>query len=92
METTTIGPSLSLNKLFFEKKLRNSLACSYNMAYTNGSKQNRVLSLRYNASYTLGKKHNFNLGLTFMNRKTNIQQSARKLSEFVGTLGYSFNF
>jgi hypothetical protein len=92
METTTIGPSLAFNKLFFDKKLRNSLACSYNMAYTNNAKQNRVLSLRYNASYTLGKSHNFNLGLTFMDRKTNMQQSASKLSEFLAMLGYSFNF
>lgn len=92
METTTIGPSLAVNKLFFNKKFRNSLAVSFNQAYANGSKQVRVVSLRYNSSYTILKKHNLNLGLTFMNRKRQSTEQSSAINELIATLGYSFNF
>lgn len=92
VKSTTLGPTISVNKLFFDKKMRNSLAISYNQAYANGNKQVRVLSIRYNNSYTVAKKHNFNLGLTFMNRKRQSTEPVSKLSEFIATLGYSYAF
>ena len=92
MKTKTLGPTLAVNKLLFDKKLRNSLSVSYNQAYSNNKKQNRVFSARINSSYRLGKRHNFNLGITFMNRKTKIQTDPYAISEFIGTLGYSMSF
>jgi hypothetical protein len=92
LTTSTLGPTVAANKMLFNKKLRISLACSYNRAYSNGLAQNRVLSLRSNSSYRLGKRHNFSLGLTYMNRKTGMQDNPRTLSELIGTLGYSMSF
>ena len=92
MESSTFGPTVAINKMMLDKKLRNSLSCSFNQAQANGNVQSRVLSFRLSSSYRLGKHHNFNLGLTNMNRKTNIQEDPRSISELVATLGYSYVF
>jgi hypothetical protein len=92
MTSSTLGPTLAVNKMFFDKKLRTSAAFSFNKAFSNGKAQNRVLSLRSNATYRLGKRHNFSLGLTWMDRKTGIQDEPRKINELIGTLGYSMSF
>jgi len=92
MNTSTVGPTLSATKMFLDKKLRASMAFSYNEAFTKGKRQNRVAGLRSNATYRLAKRHNFSLGLTYMNRTTNMQEESRKLSELVGNFGYSFSF
>ncbi len=93
MRSTTLGPSVAVNKLMFDKKLRNTLACSYNNTYSGGSEMSRVLSLRLNSSYRLGKRHSFTLGITGMNRKNKAALDAGKgIRELVGNLNYNFNF
>lgn len=92
MHSSTFGPTLAVNKMFFDKKLRASLSCSYNTSYLDGAAQNRVLSVRGNSAYRLGKRHSFNLGITFLNRKTGRQEKERKYNELVATLGYAMSF
>ena len=90
--TTTLGPTISANKMFFNKKLRSSMSCSFNKSYAKGDPVNRTWSVRNMNSWKVKKKHSFTMSLVMMNRKLNIQKDPRKLTEFSGTLGYSFNF
>ncbi|WP_298778389.1 hypothetical protein [uncultured Polaribacter sp.] len=57
---TTWGPTLSLNKKFFENKLNSSFAASYNTSDTQ-SGTTSVTNFRASASYVYKEKHNFNL-------------------------------
>ncbi len=90
IDNTTIGPSLSLNKLMFEKKLRNTLAVSYNRSYTNGDAINRIFNIRAGCGYRLGKHHNLSLNLTYMNRRT-LAGEHDAINEFIGSFIYSMN-
>ena len=92
LQSFTLGPTLSANKTFFDKKLRTTLSSSYNTAYTNGTKGNGVFNVRANASSQIKKRHNINLSLVLMNRKTIIEDNERKITEFTATIGYSVGF
>lgn len=91
IDNTTFGPSLSLNKLMLDKKLRNTLAFSFNRSYTNGDAINRIYNIRAGCGYRLGKHHNLSLNLTYMNRKT-LAGEHDAINEFIGSLVYSMNF
>jgi hypothetical protein len=90
--SSTLGPTVSVSKTLFDKKLRLTGACSLNNTYTAGSLTNRVTSLRGNAGYSLKQKHNFNLSLVALNRVVNQESGPSDFTEFTGTLGYSFSF
>jgi hypothetical protein len=90
--TTTLGPTLSLSRSFFDKKLRGTLSSSYNSTSSNGKQLNSIINGRVNGSWTIQKKHNLNLSLVVVNRDTKTQGAARAFTEFTGTLGYSYSF
>jgi hypothetical protein len=91
IRNTTYGPSLSLNKLMLDKKLRNTLSFSYNRTYTNGDAMNRILNIRAGSGYRIGKRNNLSLNLTYMNRKR-IEGGKSAINEFIGGLIYTMNF
>ena len=86
-----IGPSLGLNKSFFEKKWRVSLMSSYNRVSNDGQVASVVLSHRLSNSYVVAKKHNFSLGVAVTERKAQAS-SSEKLRELTMTFGYSYAF
>ncbi len=92
LKTNTYGPTFSISKLMFEKKLRNTLSTAYNKTYNNGYAVNRILSLRGNSSLRIKKRHNINLNITYMNRKLNRTDGPDHANEFIATLGYSVGF
>jgi hypothetical protein len=92
MSTKTVGPTMALSKLMFNKKLRNSLSVSYNRVFTTNAPKNGILGIRLNSSCKVWKRHNLNLGLTLMNRESAISGVSRKINEFIATFGYSVNF
>ena len=61
--TKTLGPTASVSKSFFDRRLRASLSSSYNNTYTNSERVSTILNGRVNGSYTIQKKHNLNLCL-----------------------------
>lgn len=91
IRNSTYGPSLSLNKMMLDKKLRNTLSFSYNRTYTNGDAMNRILNIRAGSGYRIGKRHNLSLNLTYMNRKR-IEGEHRAINEFIGGLIYTMSF
>jgi hypothetical protein len=90
--TLAVGPTVAVNKSFFEKKLRASLSANMNDSYNTGELLSRVMSLRTNGSYSFMKKHNFNLSLVGLNRRSKRAEGMQSFLEFTATLGYSYNF
>ncbi len=85
--STTFGPILSVNKLFFEKQLRTNGSISYNQSKNNGATQSQVTNIRIGSSYSYKKKHNFSLNLLSQFRGgTTSDQS------FTATFGYNYIF
>ncbi|MCX2744399.1 hypothetical protein OO013_11005 [Mangrovivirga sp. M17] len=84
----TYGPSVSVAKSFLDRKLRTSLATSYNRTYGVESSRSEVLTARVSGNYTLAKKHRFNLNGTYASRNAPEQE----FSELTITFGYNYSF
>ncbi len=86
--STTIGPTLAVNKQFFDKRLRSSFSSSFNTSASNGDWQNSILNFRLNAGYQLFEKHQFNFSaLTLFNNGI-----SRTTRDFTVTFGYNYSF
>lgn len=88
-KTVTFGPTVSVAKQLFDKKLRTSLSTSYNQSNVDSEKQSDVINLRANAGYVYAKKHNFNLSLLSQIRNGINTEST---TDFTATLSYSYSF
>lgn len=91
IQTTTLGPTVAVNRSFLEKKLRGTLSLSYNQTQSNGELVNRVTNARANASYTLKEKHNFNLSIIVLNRGA-AGSNPNPFTEYTTTFSYSYSF
>ncbi|QSE98721.1 porin family protein [Fulvivirga lutea] len=89
LNSTTLGPTLGINKTLLDKKMRTGLSVSLNNAYTNNQLVNRVVNYRLTGSYTLKKKHAFNISAVALNRTTVGEDGAVDFLEFTGTIGYN---
>lgn len=92
MSTKTYGPTAAITKSFFDKKLRSTLSSSYNETFSDGDKLNSVLNVRLGASVNIRKKHAFTFSSAFVDRNIESETGSRNLSDFTGTLGYSYAF
>ena len=101
LRSSTLGPTLSLSKPLFDKKVKTSLALTHNRVNQQGELQNTVWTARLGGSYAIQKKHALNLSLVALNRaaldrgNNNLaaeSTAARSFTEFTATLGYSYRF
>ncbi|WP_108869789.1 hypothetical protein [Aquimarina aquimarini] len=83
----TYGPMVSVNKKYFDKKLRATGSISYNQSRNNGEKQGEVVNLRLGSTYTYLKKHNFNLNVL-----TQFRKATTSNTDFTVTFGYNYSF
>jgi hypothetical protein len=90
--SSTLGPSVSVSKSLFDKKLRVAGSCSGNDTYLAGALTNRVLSIRGNTGYVVKQKHNFSLSVVALTRSSKKETSSGAFREFTATLGYSYSF
>jgi hypothetical protein len=90
--TRTIGPTLSVSRTFFDRKLRTTLSSSWNSTSSGGQQLSSITNGRFNGSWTVQKKHNLNLSMVVVNRSTKTEGAAKAFTEFTGTLGYSYSF
>lgn len=90
--TEMFGPTLSVNKIFFDKILRSAISATMNNAYTNSDLTVGVISVRATNTIKYNKKHNINLSIVYVNRKNYLLETNGNFSEFTTTLGYSYNF
>ena len=95
--TTFYGPTASLTKSFFEKRLRGSLTSSYNKTTGNKIDTGAVLNNRINVSFAPSKngnnssKNNFSLGINML-RRLRGTESQPSFTEWTGNLNYTFTF
>ena len=89
LSSTALGPAVSVNKSFYEKKLRATWSSSYNRYLSAGKAAGSVINTRINTNYNL-KKNNFTLSLMMLRRGA--QAEASPFTEFTGTLGYGYSF
>ncbi len=87
-ENLTLGPTFTVTKSFFDKKLRANFSSSYNTAFNNGKKQNDVYNLRLGGNYSFYESHNLNLNLLSLFRNTTTVSN----TDFTATLGYTYTF
>jgi hypothetical protein len=91
-ESLTLGPSLSISKSAFAKKLKMTASGNANRAYTESRLISQVVTVRTMFSYVIKKKNNFNLSLVGLSRNSSNTGADVKVNEFTGTLGYSYSF
>ncbi|WP_232505665.1 outer membrane beta-barrel family protein [Flavobacterium crassostreae] len=84
---TTWGPTVNVNKKFFDKKLNTGLSSSYNSSQGK-SGSTAVTNFRANASYIYKQKHNFNLSAIQL-FQSSVKTNNRSLTV---TFGYNYNF
>ncbi|MBT1705422.1 hypothetical protein [Chryseosolibacter indicus] len=92
INTKTLGPTASVTKSFFDKKLRTTLSSSYNTTFSNRQRISTVMNGRLSANYAVRKKHNLNLSMVVLKRQNQAETASRSFTEFTGTLGYSYSF
>jgi hypothetical protein len=91
--TSTWGPSLCINKLFYNRTLRSSFTCAYNTSTNNSISNGNIINFRLGGGYVLKKQHNINLNLLYQIRKQkgeNIETSSKQ--SYTVTFGYTYNF
>ncbi|WP_142602357.1 TonB-dependent receptor [Solitalea koreensis] len=91
MQSSTLGPTISVSKTFFQKTLKTALNSSFNYAFANSSQVSRILNLRGTVSYTVLKQHNLSLNIVAQNR-INRALNGTAITEFTSTLSYNYNF
>ena len=87
--STAVGPAVSLNKSFYEKKLRTTWSSSYNRYLSAEKATGNVVNTRFNANYNLEKN---NITLSLMVLRRGAQAEVSPFTEFTGTIGYSYSF
>ena len=85
--TLTFGPMVSINKKYFNKRLRITGSCSYNQSKNNGIKQGDIINIRVGSTYTYLKKHNLNLNLL-----SQFRNSTTANNDFTITFSYNYTF
>ncbi len=84
----TLGPTLSISKKFFDKKLRTNFSSSYNTSFSNAEQQNSVYNFRLGNNYVWLKKHNFSLNCLLLFRNSIVNSN----TDFTLTFGYGYAF
>lgn len=92
MNALTLGPSVSVSKMFLNKTLRSTISVSENKSYSNGKNINSAFTTRLTSAYSLLKKHNISLSLVWALRNNKTSNTTNKMSEFTGTMSYTYNF
>ena len=89
INTTTLGPLVSVSKSFLEKKLRSSLSTGFNQVLTNRVATSKVLTSRLSGGYTR-QNHRFSLNLNVLNNFPTGEKGAFIEWTTVARYGYTF--
>ncbi|HEY8399707.1 MAG TPA: hypothetical protein VIK89_00520 [Cytophagaceae bacterium] len=85
------GPTVSLSKTFFDKKLRTSLTTTVNNILTDKVLTARAVSIGLSSGYTYQKRNNFSFNATVLNKYAK-SASVSDFTEFTGTFSYMYSF
>ncbi len=87
----SVGPTATINKLFYDKKVKTSLSSSYIRFYQAARMLNENATGRFTCSYLTKTKHAFGIDLSILNRKSN-DSTYPGFTEYRGGLTYSYSF
>lgn len=90
--STTMGPTLSVSKGLFEKKMKVSVSTSVNQTKTNGENTGRFLNFRLASNYAIKKNHHLLASLTALNRISKASTSEKRFTEYTGSISYNYSF
>jgi hypothetical protein len=90
VHTSTWGPNAALTRVFFEGKLRTTLSSSFIRAYSQGSGIHTIMNVRLSGAFSVRRRHSVTVSAVAINRTTTADRQS--LTEFTGTLGYSYMF
>jgi hypothetical protein len=85
------GPTISVSKPFFDKKLKTQLGTTLLQSHLDGTLQSRFVNVRLNLTYTLVSRHKINFTSTLLN-KSSFGESEENTIEFRGQFGYNYSF
>lgn len=86
----TLGPTIAVNKQFWNKQIRTNGSISYNTTLANAiNPGQQVISVRLTGGYVFKKKHNLNISAVGMNRMV---PGKNNIYDYTGTIAYNFNF
>ncbi len=88
-EFLIIGPTAGVKAKVLHKALTTGISSSYNVSFTGGEVQNKVLNLRWNAGYVLWKKHNLSANAIWQKRDVHIKPETKALT---ATITYAYSF
>ena len=87
MTVTNLGPSLSIGKKFFDKKLN----ARYMLSYIKAGETANVYNNRISGGYKISKKHKVKFSFGLMTR-IDSNPDGKSFSELRGTTGYQMSF
>jgi hypothetical protein len=90
--TRMIGPTASVARAFLQRRLRTTVASSYNRTYSNGVNMHAVLNQRISGVFSLRNKHNLTIGTVIVSRFMESKEENKSFTEFTATVGYSYSF
>jgi hypothetical protein len=92
VSSKTYGPVASVNRSFFENKLRATLSVSHNDSYSHADHVNKITNARFTSTYSMKKKHNLSVSTVVINRKNGMEGGGRSVTEFTAMVGYVYSF
>lgn len=91
-ESRIYGPTLSVRKTFFEKKLSVTANCSYNQSYRENILVSRVINLRTSCSWMFREKHQFDFNAGRIIRQGQQNENIQTFREITIQVSYGYNF
>lgn len=85
------GPTLSVNKSFFDRKLRSAISSSYNRSYSNHKLNGTVMNVRLSNGFKWKKQHTVQLSMMYMKRKRPLEELGN-VAEFTLRMNYNYRF
>jgi hypothetical protein len=87
----SVGPTLSVSKLFLNKKIKSSASSSYIQSHQSGTVINYNIIARLGGSYTSKSRHSFGIDASWLQRASKVE-STPTFSEFRGGVNYNYSF
>ncbi|MFM9836897.1 MAG: hypothetical protein ACKVOQ_01465 [Cyclobacteriaceae bacterium] len=89
--TNSVGPTVTINKLFLQKKVKTSFSSSYIQFFQESNLLNENISARATCAYVTKSKHSFGVDLSLLNRNSKITTTP-SFTEFRGGITYNYSF
>lgn len=90
-KNSSVGPTVTVSKLFFSKKIRTLLSSACLQSYQSGNRLSTTYTVRTGYSYATKSRHTFGLDFSWLNRSSAVELFP-SFSEFRGGLTYNYSF